>query len=173
MKKVSLLITIVSFDGVDLVSHTESVNFKKDIKKTIEKVVAKFSNGDFVSKLLDVSEDKNKLIISYYITIDYDDILDEVTKLFQPFDENVDSDLMQELKSDVEQFNPIVLRMLLGNLFTIDDLHYLYELVLGESFDKGNFHKIVKKKDWLKPTKKFLNKVKYRPPRLYTITFKK
>jgi hypothetical protein len=169
MKGVKLVVTIITFDGVDLVSYTDSLLFEKSLSKTIENFVADFAEGDFVSKLLGVEEVRSELVISYYVVVDYEDIFDHVAEKFKAFDVKSDSDLINELRSDIEDFNPLILRMLLGNLFTIDDLHYLFELVSGKKVDKGNFHKMIKRKDWLTPTTKFLNKVKHRPPRLYTI----
>lgn len=162
-------VTLVSFDGVDIVSNTQKVLYASNLTNELEGIVQNYVANSFASHLLEVNESDTEVIISYYVVVDYEDIFESKAEEFKVFDIRTNSKLMNDLREHIEALNPQVIRSLLGEFFTIDDIHYIYELVLQTKVDKGNFHKMIKRKDWLKETNKYVEKVSYRPPKLYTV----
>lgn len=69
--------------------------------------------------------------------------------------------LKKELSTSALEFN------LLPEYFTLNDLQSLYEVILGQSFDKRNFRKKIVKLPYIIETDKMEENVNHRPAKLY------
>lgn len=88
-------------------------------------------------------------------------------------DNSVSSDVkdsLNKLSHRIRHISPDHVSALIGNTFTVDQIYDLYREQVDPSMDKGNFHKMFKKLDFIKPTGEYLSNVSYRPPMLYSFT---
>lgn len=173
MKNIVATVFLLSFDGVDFVMHQSNLEINDEITKTLETYLKTITKQKRKFQIFETSETSSEIYLKYFVLIDYEYIFDTQAHLFVPLQNYKQTQEIKHIRiwlnEMVGKFDSDVLRNIAGEFFTIDDLHYIYELATNSKTDKGNFHKAIKKKSWLKQTPKVVENVSYRPPQVFTI----
>lgn len=171
-KNIVVELFLISFDGVDIVLYSSKVEYNETLKKTVSEYLEGISSQEMKTFIFNAQEDEESLTLKYYGFLDYEEVLESKAHLFVPMSKHKQSKEITHLytliQEKIKELDPQVLRSFVGEFFTIDDIHYLFEIVTDTKTDKGNFHKMIKRKMWIQETDKLLENVSYRPPRLYT-----
>lgn len=171
-RDISVNTILVTFHNNEIfLSPTERIFPNFSLQRTFKSLSAQYSSEDVYFELLTVAEDRNFLRLYYWGLANYSSLKQEYIRV-KPLSETTNLDVYQQLalkrlKRGVKGLNQHYISKLIEDEFTLEDVFSLYNKVVDEEVDKGNFHKLIKGKDLLEETGAVMKNVGYRPPRLY------
>lgn len=141
------------------------------LQRTFSTISSQYSKADVYFELLTVAEERSFLRLYYWALINYTDLLHEFARI-KPVSEIPQLDsyqqiAMRRLKRGIGNLNHHYISKLINEKFPIEEVFQLYNTVVDDKIDKGNFHKLIKRKEIVEETGELVRNVDYRPPKLY------